>query len=265
MRPEERLPTKRTASSGSRVPPAVTSTRLPASVPVASAEQLLDALEDLLRLGHPPHSELALGGLALVWPDQLDAALTQRRRVRLRRRVSPHAWVHRGRDEHGAAVGERSLGQDVVGKPVGELRHRVRGQRRDHEQVGAGQVRIEVLLRRPPSECGESLPPHEPVGAARDERDDVVPRTHEQARQLTGFVGGDAAGNAKKDPRHPYIVPTPPNVNSWAGRRRLHGSTVAKLRDPDHSVLKRVESGPVYRRKSRSSPLGPEEIFAVLR
>ena len=32
MRPEERFPTKRTESSGSRVPPAVTSTRFPASV-----------------------------------------------------------------------------------------------------------------------------------------------------------------------------------------------------------------------------------------
>ena len=32
IRPEERFPTKRTESSGSRVPPAVTSTRFPASV-----------------------------------------------------------------------------------------------------------------------------------------------------------------------------------------------------------------------------------------
>ena len=60
---------------------------------------------------------------------------------------APHARVHRGRDEHGPAVGERRLGEEVVGEPVRELRERVRGARRDDEQVGAGQVGVEVLAR----------------------------------------------------------------------------------------------------------------------
>ena len=78
---------------------------------------------------------------------------------------------------------------------------------RDHEQVGARQVRIEVFLRRPPGKRGEGLAAHEPVGAARDERNDVVPRAHEQARQLAGLVGGDAAGNAEKHPPPSWAWP----------------------------------------------------------
>ena len=37
-------------------------------------------------------------------------------------------------------MGEGSLGEDVVSEPVRQLGHRVRGQRRDHEQVGLLEV-----------------------------------------------------------------------------------------------------------------------------
>ena len=136
IRPEERLPTKRTASIGSRVPPAETTTRRPAQL-VGPAEKRPDALVDLLGLGHPAHAPLALAGVPLVGADQLDAARAERLRVGLRRRVRPHARVHRGRDEERPAVRERRLGEDGVGEAVGELRERVRRARRDHEQVGA--------------------------------------------------------------------------------------------------------------------------------
>ena len=43
-----------------------------------------------------------------------------------------------GREQHGAAVRKRGLGDEVVREPVRELRERVRGERRDDEQVGAG-------------------------------------------------------------------------------------------------------------------------------
>ena len=212
MRPEERLPTKRTASSGSRVPPAVTSTCLPreASRPwtVGQPEQLLDALEDLLGLRHPPHSELALGRLALVGADQLHPALAESRRVRLRGRMRPHARVHRGRDEHGPPMGERRLGEHVVREPVRELGHRVRGQRRDHEQVGARQVRVEIFLRRPACERGERLTADEAVRPVRDDGNDVVPGLDEQARQLASLVGGDPAGDPEEHLGHGHILPT---------------------------------------------------------
>ena len=71
--------------------------------------------------------------------------------------MRPHAWVHRGRDERGTAVGERRLGEDVVGEAVRELRERVRRARRDEEQVGAGQMEVDVLAGRPARERAERL------------------------------------------------------------------------------------------------------------
>src|SRR5215210_3755930 len=87
---------------------------------LALLEQRGDALEDLLRLAHPPHSDLALGGVALLGTDQLDAAGAQRLDVDLGRRVLPHAWVHRRRGDNRAVEGDGSLSQDVVREPVGE-------------------------------------------------------------------------------------------------------------------------------------------------
>ena len=132
---------------------------MPASSASASAD-------DVLRLRHPPHAELALGRLALVGADQHDAARAQRLGVRPRRRVRPHARVHRRRDERRAAVRERRLGEDVVGEPVRELRERVRRARRDEQQVGARQVQIDVVGRRPARERAEGLRGDEPLGAA---------------------------------------------------------------------------------------------------
>ena len=58
MRPDERLPTKRTASIGSRVPPAVTSTFAPVERP-ADAQRALDRGQQLGRLRQPADPELA--------------------------------------------------------------------------------------------------------------------------------------------------------------------------------------------------------------
>src|SRR3954451_18618896 len=79
IRPDERLPRKRTASSGSRVPPAGASTRRPAPAPPPRGddhapprprahrpERRLAGGEDRGGFGEPPDSPLALGQLALV-------------------------------------------------------------------------------------------------------------------------------------------------------------------------------------------------------
>ena len=157
---------RRRAARG--VPPALTSTRLPASAPRARAATRTRATISPARPSGPPH--LALGRVALVRADQLDAARAERLDVGARRRVRPHARVHRGRDEHGPAVRERRLGEQVVGEPVRELGQRVRRAGRDDQQVGARQVRVEVVRRRPARERGERLGADEPLGARRDER-----------------------------------------------------------------------------------------------
>ena len=177
-------------------------------------EQLLGAARDLVRLGHAADAPLALGGLALVRPDELDAARGEGRSVGTRRGMRPHARVHGRRDEHGAAVSEGGLGEEVVGDALRQLRKRVRRAGRDDEDVGARQVGVEIVGGRPAREGVEGLGRDEALGAGRDERDHLVARLDEQARQLAGLVRGDPAGDAEKDPAHALIVPSP--------RRRKH-------------------------------------------
>ena len=75
-------------------------------------------------------------------------------------------------------MSERSLGEQVVGDPLGELRERVRRARGDDEQVAPGQMEIEILVGRPPRERLKGLGPHEPLGARRHQRHHVVARLH---------------------------------------------------------------------------------------
>ena len=104
---------------------------------------------------------------------------------------------------------ERRLGEDVVRDPLRELRERVRGAGRDDEQVGALEVRIQILGRRPPRERVERLRRDELLRAARDERHDVVAGLDEQPRQLAGLVGGDASGYAEEHTGHTPAIRLP--------------------------------------------------------
>ena len=104
-------------------------------------------------------------------------------------------------------MGEHRLGQDVVGEPVGEPGHRVRGQRRDHHQVRVLQVRVGIRGRRPARERVERLGRDEPLCPGRGKRQHVVPGGDEQANQLACLVGGDATGDADDDPGHGDILP----------------------------------------------------------
>ena len=97
---------------------------------------------------------------------------------------------------------ERRLGEDVVGEPVRELRERVRRARRDEQQVGARQVEVDVLAGGPARERAKRLGGDEALGAGRHERHDVVPGLDEQAADLAGLVGGDAAGDPEQDAGH---------------------------------------------------------------
>ena len=198
--PEERFPTKRTLSSGSRVPPAVIRTRRPASD--AGLEQPRHPGGDLRRLGEAPDSPFSLGHLPLIGPDELDTACAERLDVRAGRRMGPHARVHRRCDEHRPAMGERRLGEHVVGDPVRELRQRVRRAGRDDEQIGTRQVRVDILRWRSPREREEGLLGHEALGAGRDERNHLVPGLDQQARQLARLVRRDAARDTQKNPAH---------------------------------------------------------------
>ena len=149
-----------------------------------------------------PGAVLPLGQLALLGADHVDAPLDQEPHVRLRRRVLPHADVHRRGDEHGAADGERRLGEDVVGQAVRELRQRVRGERRDHEQVRVGEMRVEVARRLLARERLERVGRDEALGVGREHRRHVVTVLHEQPDELARLVGGDPAGHPYENPSH---------------------------------------------------------------
>ena len=103
---------------------------------------------------------------------------------------------------------ERRLGEDVVGEPVRELRERVRGARRDDEDVGARQVEVDVVAGGAPRERRERLGRDEALGAGRHERHDVVPVLDEQPAELARLVGGDPTRHSQEDAGHRKRLPT---------------------------------------------------------
>jgi hypothetical protein len=105
-------------------------------------------------------------------------------------------------------VGERRLGHEVVGQPVREPGKRIGGQRRDHEEIRALKVRVWISARLRAGERVERLRGDEALRPAREQWVHIVSRLHEQADELAGLVGRDAAGDADKDPRHAHIVPS---------------------------------------------------------
>ena len=144
------------------------------ALPSRGPSSSLGPARDLLRLAHPAEAGLALGELAF---------LRSRRARCLARAEAPrfacvagcsHMRVFiAGRDERRPRVRERRLGEDVVGEPVRELRERVRGQRRDDEQVGALEMRVRVggsaacARARRTSRRGRSAPRPASAAAAR--------------------------------------------------------------------------------------------------
>jgi hypothetical protein len=116
--------------------------------------------------------------------------------------MRPHAVVHRRRDQQRPAVRERGLAEDVVGQAVRELGERVRGQRRDDEQVSLRQVRVRALVDGTVGERRKGLAGDEALGARRHERDHLVPGAHEAPSQFACFVSGDAAGHTEKNSGH---------------------------------------------------------------
>ena len=129
MRPEELLPRKRTLSIGSRVPPAVTSTRSPRAA--AAAAPSPDRRRDAAARAPPRRRPAAARGSARrpmpcspLRGQPARAGLDDRARraraaaqVGLRGRVLVHAVVHRRRDHAaGSAAASAQLRQQVVGQ-----------------------------------------------------------------------------------------------------------------------------------------------------
>ena len=228
IRPDERLPTKRTESIGSRVPPAVTSTRRPsrdrgvkppssaASIAASSSGRLREAADPPLPVrGQPP----------LAGVDDPGAAPAQRLQVLARRRMLVHVVVHGRGDHERRSAGERGAREQVVGESVRELGDRVRRRGSHAEHVAAAnqlEVRDRVALRHGlpgegaaggvglelvgqrgrPCDPFEGRSSHEPEARRRLNHTHRVTGAGGQAHQLHGLVRGDPAGDSEQDARH---------------------------------------------------------------
>ena len=101
------------------------------------AEQRLDRRDDLQRLGHAADAGFAaLRHLAGVRADGDDAVGDELREIALRRRVRPHARVHRRREQDRLVGREQHRGREIVGVAVRHLGHQVGGRGRDHDEIG---------------------------------------------------------------------------------------------------------------------------------
>ena len=140
---------KRTGSIASRVGPAVTTTRRPASA-TARLEQPTDMSEDGFWFWHAPRTAaLARGQRAVSRARARVAELAEVRDVALRLRVRPHVVVHRRHEQHRATGGEQRGREQVVRLARRGARQKVRRRRRDDDR----------RRRRARARCGRARAP----------------------------------------------------------------------------------------------------------
>ena len=179
-----------------------------------SFESALGGFDDLLQVRQPARPDHAACEIAGIRFDDGDAASGKLRHIALCRRVPPHVGVHGGRDDDGAGIGQMHGGEEVVGDAVGELRQDIGGCRSDQQQLAslshvdvfdravfyfrvglAEQVRDHLAA----GERGERERPDEALRRGGHDDLHLVAAVGEQADQLGGLVGGDAAGHAQHD------------------------------------------------------------------
>jgi hypothetical protein len=95
----------------------------------------LDRVRDVLRLDHSPLADLAVGKGPGHWAEDDGAAVGQYLKVRLHRRVRPHAMVHRWGEKDLSACARQGCQDRIVGEPAGRPRHQVHGGRSDDDRV----------------------------------------------------------------------------------------------------------------------------------
>ncbi len=173
-------------------------------------QQIFDRLDDVVGLGHAAWAEFAARHLALVGSDKDDAVLAQRRNIPPRRRMLPHADIHRGRNEHLLVGREQHGGGEIAGQALRHLGEEVGGRRRHHDQVGLARktdmpdlgfvLQIEQIgegfflgehgERKRRDEFG--------AGACQDGAHGSAPLL-QAAHELEALIGGDAAADDQQD------------------------------------------------------------------
>jgi hypothetical protein len=148
-------------------------------------EQSFDGRNDLVGLGHAAHAGFAaLGHLALVRPDRMDAVRDQLREIALRCRMRPHGRVHRRRNQDRLVGGEQHGVARSSGKSVRHLRHEIGGGGRDDDEIGVAREAdvTHIELARGIEQVGEGALARD--GADRERRDEFLRRArHHRAHR----------------------------------------------------------------------------------
>ena len=167
--------------------------------------------DDLQRLGHAALAGLAaLGHLAAVGADEMDAVLFKRRAVAARRLVAPHFRVHGRGHQHRLVGRQQHRRGEIIGQAVGKLRHQIGGGGRYDQQVGLARQAdmADIMLVLPVEQLGEDM-----VGgqrADRKRRDELLRRRRHDAAhrsaalaqaadQVERLVGRDAAADDEEN------------------------------------------------------------------
>ena len=109
-----------------------------------------------------------------------------------------------------------------------QLRERVRRERRDHEQVGLDEVRVELPRRFTPGESLEGLRGHERLGLLGQDRRHLVAGLDQQTREFGRLVGRDSARHTKENPGHTNILPLDARLQ-WGCRLVLQSASNSLL------------------------------------
>ena len=232
-----------------------------------------DRGEDLGRLGHPPHPDLALGGVAAGRAHQLDAAGGQQLEVLDGGRRVPHARIHgRGCDDR-AGEGKRGRRQHVGRLAVADPRKRGGRERSDAEELRmGGRVQVREHLRaavdhdRPAGQRREGGRPDEPLRVGRLHDLHVMARTDEHAHELARLVRRDPPAHADQDHARsvaatvggpqPFRGDRAGIEQRWRLRRRRSAAPFCLRRPIDNSTQRQLGSlAPVTRR----DPPGTED------
>ncbi len=188
-------------------------------------KKLLHVGEDVGRLGHAAHAHLAARLPARRRADDVHAVGAQGVRVALRSGVLPHLHVHGRRHHQRAAARDAQRGKQVVGEPLRQLGHEVRGSGRDQDELAVARqldMPHAVVDARIPQVGPDALPGQRLQGRRAHESRRRLGHDHahlgaglrEQAHQLRGLVRRDAAGDADDDvQRHARL----PATRRWGG------------------------------------------------
>ncbi len=164
------------------------------------------ASTNVVGLGHASGAELAASHLTLVGSDEGNSVAAQRRNISSRRRMLPHANIHRGRYEHWLVGREQHGCGEIAGQALRHFGEEVGGRRRDRNQVGfarkANMTDLGLVLQIEQIGEGFFLGEHGErqrgdefgAGFGQDGTHGSAPLL-QAAHELEALIGGDAAAD----------------------------------------------------------------------